>query len=314
MPERTTAHRMAALAAIAVGVAILTGCTADPAKAPEPTTPYVGHIHGLGADPATGRTYAATHTGVWLLPTGALPDTYPARDRSDLDAPVQLADRWQDTMGFTVAGPRLLLASGHPDPEEQPDLVPPHLGLISSTDGALTWDTLSLRGEVDFHDLDAVRLPDGQLRIYGFDAGDGIVLISDDGGATWSTGARLELRDLAADPTSPDRVFANTAAGLLISTDGARSFQSAQGAPPLYLIAFADATREIVGIDTSGQIWASDDGVHWQAHAQTSGAPEALSFVGGDAPWLLIADERGIVATSDYGISTTPLVQYGKEH
>lgn len=299
------------LAVLTVGAVILSACTAEPAEVPTPAPAYVGHIHGLGADPATGRTYAATHTGVWLLGTQELPETYPARDRSGLEAPLQLAGRWQDTMGFTTAGPRLLLASGHPDPEEQPDLVPPNLGLISSTDGALTWNTLSLRGEVDFHDLDAVQLPDGQLRIYGFDAGAGGVLISNDSGATWSTGAEVSMRDLAADPTSPDRVFATTAEGLLVSNDAGRSFEPVRGAPPLYLVTFAGATGEVIGIDTEGLVWVSDDAVRWESRARTSGLPEALSYVGGEVPWLLIADERGVVATDDYGVTATALVKRG---
>ncbi|WP_448809861.1 F510_1955 family glycosylhydrolase [Agromyces bauzanensis] len=303
--------RLAASAALTAGAVILSGCTAAPSETPASTPPYVGHIHGLGADPATGQTYAATHTGVWLLPTDDLPATYPARDRSGLEAPVQLAGRWQDTMGFTVAGPGLLLASGHPDPEEQPELAPPNLGLISSTDGALTWDTLSLRGEVDLHDLEAVRLPNGQLRIYGFDSGAGTVLISNDGGARWSTGADVSMRDLAADPALPDRVFATTAEGLLVSNDGASSFEPVQGAPFLSLLTFAGTTGEMIGIDTGGLVWVSSDAVRWESRAQVAGVPEALSYVGGKAPWLLIADERGVLATDDYGITTTALVQYG---
>lgn len=62
-----------------------------------------------------------------------------------------------------------------------------------------------------------------------------------------------------------------------------------------------------------GVIWASDDAVRWESHARTSGASEALSYVGGDAPWLLLADERGVLATQDYGITTTVLVRYGEK-
>ena len=114
-----------------------------------------------------GETYAATHNGVWVLPTAELPSSYPAVAASPVESPSQVAGRAQDTMGFIVGRPGLLLGSGHPDPAEQPELNPPNLGLISSTDGANTWESLSLRGETDFHDLDTVDLPDGQLGIDG---------------------------------------------------------------------------------------------------------------------------------------------------
>jgi hypothetical protein len=81
--------------------------------------------------------------------------------RVDGGAPVRVADRWQDTMAFTIAGPDTFLASGHPDLREG---LPPHLGLIESTDAAETWKPLSLQGEADFHAIEIVG-----DRIYGYD-------------------------------------------------------------------------------------------------------------------------------------------------
>ena len=37
-------------------------------------------------------------------------------------------------------------------------------------------------------------------------------------------------------------------------------------------------------------------------------AAEALEYVGGEAPWILIADERGVVASDDYGTTVTTLL------
>jgi hypothetical protein len=111
----------------------------------ESSDAFDGHVNGLGADPSTGQTYAATHTGVWLLPTTELASSYPAVDSADVQAPVQIAERWQDTMGFTVVRPGLLLGSVHPDIVEQPGLDPPNLGLISSTVAAQPYVTRPYR-------------------------------------------------------------------------------------------------------------------------------------------------------------------------
>ena len=296
-------------AVLAAGLGLtLTACTTGPTNDGGPATTEFGHVHGLGVDPDSGETYAATHGGVWLLPTAQLPSSYPVVEPSSSGTPRQIAGRAQDTMGFTVARPGLLLGSGHPDPAEQPDLNPPNLGLIASTDRANTWTTISLRGETDFHDLASVELPDGELRIYGYDATAATVKVSDDTGTTWTDGATIELRDLAADAGNSDRVYATTAQGLMVSDDAGGSFTPVGGAPALYLVEVATGSSGLVGIDTEGVIWTSD-GTNWARHGSTTGVPGALAYVGGDdAHWLLIADDRGVVATDDYGTTATVLI------
>lgn len=315
---------MRALAPPVVGLAALTGCStgtaADTERQMQPSVSAFEHIHALGADPLTGDTYAATHHGVWLLPTGMLPQSYlSGAPGGSLDAPVQIAGRAHDAMGFTVAAPGLLLTSGHPDPAEENDLPLANLGLESSTDGAQTWSSVSLRGETDFHDLDAVPLSgDGQeadtLRIYGYDASRGTVTISDDSGKTWSDGAALALRDLTADPTNPDRVFATTAEGLALSTDAGKTFALVDGAPLLLLIDAADAQSGggLVGVDTEGALWQADAAAEtWVQTGLIEGAPVALNVVAGSSPWILVADARGIVATGDGGDTWATLVAAG---
>ena len=288
---------IAALGAVAV---TLTGCTAGAGDSGIPAA-ALGHVHGLGLDPESGETYAATHNGVWLLPTDQLPDSYPTRDGASVGAPRLIGGNTQDTMGFTVAGPGILLGSGHPGQGDQTSLATPNLGLIQSTDRANTWMNVSLGGETDFHDLDAVMLPDGQLRIYGWDATTGIIRVSSDSGRTWTDQPALGLRDLAADPGNPDHVYATTEAGFLVSEDRGATFKSIEGAPALYLVDVAGETDGFVGVDVTGRIW-SFDGTSWLERGRVQGTPEALAFVGGPVePWLLIADERGVVATADYG-------------
>ena len=307
-------RRIIALSFPLVGFIVLTGCTSNTANsaAVAPSTDSISnafeHVHGLGADPLTGDTYAATHQGVWLLPTGVLPDSYlTGAPRAETTQPLQIAGLAQDTMGFTVAAPGQLLASGHPDPAEPSDLALPNLGLISSTDGAASWTPLSLAGKTDFHDLDAVPLDDGTMRIYGYDAGAGAISISDDSGLTWTAGASLALRDLSADSDQADRLYATTATGVMVSTDAGRSFSTLAGAPGLLLLDTIDAGGGLVGMDPSGGVWRQHAAT-WTQTGTTGRAPEAFAVVGGSSPWILVADATGIAASHDFGNTWTALV------
>ncbi|TFD32262.1 F510_1955 family glycosylhydrolase [Cryobacterium cryoconiti] len=311
--------RLCGTCVITLGLAaVLAGCTPAPAApatgatdTDATTTAAFEHIHGLGADPSTGATYAGTHQGVWQIPTDLLPDTYlTGAPDAALTGPTPSDGPAFDAMGFTVAAPGLLLASGHPG-SGQSTLKAPNVGLISSEDAASTWTNVSLAGETDFHDLDAVALESGALRVYGYDAAAGTVSISDDDGASWSSGAAASLRDLAADPADPDQVFATTENGLVRSDDAGRTFGPVSDAPMLYLIDVQDTTAGggVVGISPEGVVWyqATRSGI-WTRGGQTEGTPEALAFVGGSEPWLLAADGRGVVASDDFGLTWTVLV------
>ncbi|ARJ07550.1 hypothetical protein B5808_19315 (plasmid) [Cnuibacter physcomitrellae] len=284
---------------------MLTGCTSQDAP-PGDTASEFGHVHGLGYDPGAGIVFAATHLGVWALPASELPSSFGAGSLASPPdgVPLLIEDRRQDTMGFFVTNDGLLLASGHPDPTDT--AAPTNLGLISSDTAAREWTTVSLAGEADFHDIAATTTSTGASRIYGYDATRGLIRISDDGGTTWSDGATMDLRDLTIDSTNPDRVYATTASGVQISDDAARTFTAMPDAPALFLIATTDTG--LVGIDTSGVIWASD-GAGWIQGGTVTGEPQALAFVSGSAPWLLISDDRGVVATADLGATTVPLVK-----
>lgn len=158
-------------------------------------------MHGLGVDPADGALYAATHFGLFRLP-------------ADGPEATRVANRYQDTMGFTVVGPNSFLGSGHPDSRED---LPPRLGLIESTDGGESWQPLSLAGEADFHTLHAAH-----GNVYGYEAGSGEFMVSDDR-VEWETRSRLAMRDFAVSPTDPDTLLATTERGLARSTDGGRT-------------------------------------------------------------------------------------------
>ncbi|MEJ7834477.1 MAG: hypothetical protein WKF79_16305 [Nocardioides sp.] len=77
----------AIVSAVVVGYFALTGSEDEATGSPT----QMEHIHGLGVDPGDGTLYAGTHFGLFRM--------------TENGEPVRVADRVQDFMGFTVAGP-----------------------------------------------------------------------------------------------------------------------------------------------------------------------------------------------------------------
>ena len=221
--------------------------------------PGVVHVHGLGINPRDGALYAATHTGLFRIP--------------DQGRAERIADRWQDTMGFTVVGPDHFLGSGHPDARDyQAKRLPPLLGLIESRDAGATWQPLSLQGQADSH---ALRAAHG--RIYGFDSTSGAFMVSADG-TTWETRAKLPMVDFAVSPNDPDVLVATTEGGLQHSRDGGRTWEGS--GPPLVLLAWPDPAA-LWGVSVAGAVFLSADaGGTWQQVGTIPGKPNVLLAAG----------------------------------
>src|SRR5688500_5554441 len=194
---------------VLLAAALAAGCGGSDGGGPERSNargPGVGdpgpiHVHGLGINPKDGALFVATHTGLFRAAEGERKAT-------------RVADRFQDTMGFTVVGPDRFLGSGHPDGREQ---LPPFLGLIESRDAGLTWEPVSLVGERDGQVLEAAG-----GRIYGsgsdFETNQAALLVSDDGGRSWAQRAPPEgLIALAIDPHDRDRIAVSGEQRLYIS-------------------------------------------------------------------------------------------------
>jgi len=238
--------------------------------------PGVAHVHGLGVDPADGTMYAATHHGVFRIPESG--------------KAIRIADRYQDTMGFAVVGPRHFLGSGHPDLRED---KPVRLGLIESTDAGHTWHALSLEGQTDFHALEVAH-----GLVYGYDTASGRFMVTLDR-RSWDSRSELPMADFAVNPDDPDTILATTERGLSRSTDGGRRFAAVQGAPPLLLIAWPSADM-LYGVTGSGAVMVSTDGgVTWQQRASLDGRPEAITA--SDKETVHAATESGIYTSTDSG-------------
>lgn len=270
------------LRAVATGVALsvtLAACgqaTSESGETPDPDL-GIGHVHGLGIDPADGALYVAGHHGLFKI-------TSPA-------TATRVADRDQDHMGFTITGPKTFLASGHPSPEDISSEHPPHLGLIKSADSGRTWKTLSEDGSADFHSIQ----PAGD-HLYAYDSQTSKVWRSIDGGATWSQGAEEKVIDLGANAEQPSRIYATTPDRLKVSEDGGVNFRHVTKAP---LLSHIDVLTGdvLVGAGAEGRIHISQDsGKTWSASGNLPG--QAAAFTAVDRQRLLAAMEDGTVLES----------------
>lgn len=238
------------------------------------------HVHGLGVDPGDNALYAGTHYGLFRLP--------------EQGQATRIADRVQDFMGFTVAGPDHFLASGHPGEGQD---GPSSLGLIESTDGGQTWESLSLAGEADFH---ALEYRHGQ--VYGVNSMTGEFMVSA-AKKNWETRTDLPMADFAVSFDDPEVILATTEQGLAGSEDGGRSFTLVRGAPPILLVSWAD-DGTLVGLGPDGTVYVSSDGGEaWEERARLDGSPEALAAV--NETEIYAAAGGAVLASTDGGRNFT---------
>ena len=239
-----------------------------------------GHVHGLAVDDVSGALYAATHLGLFRI-DGAR-------------TAVRVSKEGPDLMGFTAVGPGHFLASGHPD---QHGDGPANLGLIESTDGGVTWQTMSLSGAADFHGLRGAH-----GAVYGYNSTDGAFMVSTDR-RTWERRSAAALGAFAVSPTDAQTVLAVGEAGLQRSSDGGRTWTPISGAPAVGVLAW-EQDAEVWGAGRDGVVWQSaDGGTTWQRGGRLPAQPHALTTDESTVFAALAGDE--IVASADGGATWT---------
>lgn len=258
---------------------------------PKTSDPGPVHVHGLGVNPRDGALFIATHTGLFRAARGGRSAT-------------RVADRYQDTMGFTVVGADRFLGSGHPDGREG---LPPFLGLIRSDDAGRTWTPLSLQGKVDFHALEAAG-----RHVYGFGSDwrtrSAVFLVSSDGGARWTRRRPPEsLVALAVAPRRPEVVLATGEKRVHYSIDGGISWRPLDG--PFGLVAYGRGGPIIV--TTEGEVFgASSLTGRWLRRGQIGGEPAALEATS-DGQLLAALHDGAVLSSADGGRSWTPRFRPG---
>lgn len=252
-------------------LAVLTLALAVSACSSEAETPpgaqdgsaVTGHLHNLAYDGPV--LVLGTHYGLWAQEPDAMP--------------FQVSAEPFDVMGLARSGD-VWFASGHPAPGMD---APADLGLMASEDSGVTWRSVSLYGEVDFHRLTAA----GDV-IVGQSAPDQRLLRSEDAGSTWQELGTPPVFDIALNPNDDTEIIATTEQGLLRSADGGRSFTPQPGSPLLMLVAWTQ--DGIVGVESSGQVHTSaDGGDSWGSRGSVPGAPIVLA-ADGDRIGILVDD------------------------
>lgn len=246
------------------------------------------HVHGIGRNPADDRIMLATHYGLWRL----------ADDRT-----AELVGEYRhDLMGFSVVGADHFIASGHPNGAPE---LPPHLGLIETTDGGTTWRSVSLMGDVDFHALHA-----GEQRTWGWNSQDGSLMVSDDL-REWTTRAEgVMMLDFAVAPDDPDVLVASmpvsrTKLELRRSADGGRQFRAARDAPQLGRFTWSEPDL-LVGFAPDGDVHRSSDaGTTWRRVGTLDAFPDAVAAIEDE---VLAAVGGGVHRSTDGG-RTWKLIQ-----
>jgi hypothetical protein len=239
---------------------------------------HLEHVHGLGVDPADGALYAGSHHGLFRSTTAD----------GTIGGPV--ADRVQDFMGFTVAGPGHFLASGHPGAGQD---GPGALGLLESTDAGQTWTSRSLASEADFHALEYRH-----DTVYGVDAMSGGLMVSTNM-EDWETRSKVPIADFAVSPTDAATLVATTEKGPALSTDGGRTFNVIEGAPLLLLVSWTD-DGSLFGVDPNGTVYTSTDGTSDFAEVgELRASPEALHAE--NRTTIYAAASGGLWASTDGG-------------
>ena len=282
--------RSGAIAAAATALLLL-GCGDADDQPSAPVTasdPGVIHIHGLGRNPADDALFIATHTGLFRM------------SPSD-QSPQRVANIYQDTMGFTVVGRDHFLGSGHPGSTEND---PPFLGLIESRNGFQKWRPISLRGDVDFHVLEA----QGKT-VYGFGSDwktrEPRFLRSDNRGRTWTRLSPPEgLLGLAIDPEDPRVSVALGEQRGWVSRDGGASWRPLP--TPGGIVTW---TKELglVAVDLGGVIrTASEPTGEWNEVGRIPGTPAALEAVGDEL--LAATHESQVLSSLDGGKTWSDLL------
>lgn len=280
---------------VLAGIAMLLGGCTAPVEDTE-----ISHVHGIAYDANGDTVYLASHHG---LARGV-------REGADWTWSYVGAEKF-DYMGFTkdTTAPGVFYSSGHPDDHRAFGGF--HLGLRRSTDGGVTWEQRSLKGQVDFHALTALHGGEGHLAGYW----QGAIKVSQDGGLTWT--------DHAAPPTpvvalgsSTGKVWAGTTTGLYAAETGAAPWAWTKMPGPssgiVSSIAASTDGRVLLagtGDGSSGATFRSPDaGATWTPmdHPQLADAPGQVLFtVEGGVHAFAALGNGGVLESRDLGATWT---------
>lgn len=263
------------------------------------------HLHGIGFEPEADRLYLASHFGLFALEDGQMH---------------QVGDERSDLMGFSLnpSDPSEIFVSGHPQGGG-------NLGVLRSEDEGITFEQTftGVSDEVvDFHSM--TISPANPDWFYG--AFMGQIYRSEDGGHNFvamqpeglpGSGLCWGVPCLAAGAENPQTVYAGTAEGLMISTDGGASW-ALTGADlgqfaavaidpesPERIIAYTEAMGLAESLD-GGESWESRQG---DMPVVDGGIAFAIALDPTDPDRMFVATmNNDVFETTDRGQTWQPVI------
>ena len=246
-------------------------------------------VNALDIDPASKEFLLTTNRGFFRID--------PRTDAVKRVTGTLSAGGKTDTVGtfleLVAVGPGKLIGSGHPDHKGR---LPSFLGFTESDDGGKSWTSISRLGDADLH-----KIVLSHDRMYAFDAVLGALLISTDGGKTFTerfTPPELII-DFEVDPANPDRILASSQRRLFRTTDGGKRWRPIQPGdgtrlawpePDTLYRAQADGTIEV----------SKNAGDSFTIVGKVPGEPYKFKIMGPEHLYLALSD-GAILETTDGG-------------
>jgi hypothetical protein len=247
------------------------------------------YVNALDVDPTSKDFLLTTNRGFWRID--------PKTDAVERVTGTMTAGGKTDTVGefldLVATGPGRLIGSGHPDHKGK---LPSFLGFIESDDGGKSWKAVSRLADADLHKI--VLIHD---RMYAFDAVLGAMLISTDGGKTFTerfTPPELII-DFEVDPSNPDRILASSQRRLYRTTDGGKRWRPIQGGDGIRLAWPAPDTLYRAQVDGTIDV-SKTAGDSFTTVGKVPGEPYKFKVVGPDHLYLALSD-GSILETTDGG-------------
>ncbi len=289
------------IGAVVALVVALAGCTASAPPI------VVTHVHAVDLDDERSAIYVATHEGILRVTAGSTGPEAAGGALAGYGSVERLGEWMGDVMAMTRLDDTIYL-SGHPAPGAD---TAPNIGVYQTDVHGREFVPVSLEGEVDFHSMTGAGVPGPTSALAGIDSMSGRVIVSRDGGQTWTVGAVIGARSLSWDARA-ERLYATTEQGLQVSIDDGATFAPVSAAPPLLLIASSPTGTSsdafLAGLDIEGVVHTSTDGSTWISAGLAPPGTEALSVGRGGA--LVVAGIDGVQRSDDRGVTWTVIAEF----
>jgi photosystem II stability/assembly factor-like uncharacterized protein len=246
------------------------------------------YVNSLERDPRTGEYLLTTNRGFFRID--------PEEDRVTRVNGTIEAEGKRSKIGtfleLNLDADGALVGSGHPDQRT----LPQYLGYIRSDDGGKHWTVVSRLGDADLH-----KVVFKHDRLYAWDAVLGAMVISQDGGRTFTERftPRGLIVDFEVDPANPDYILAATDDRLFRSEDGGetwRPFQLIEGVR----LAWPEPDKLYIAAADGSVSRSTDGGERLERVGRVDGEPAVLDPLSADELDMALTDGT-IVRSTDGG-------------